>query len=422
MGVVHLRFAAGLRRLRPETVNAIATAERFGGLPPNLSRGRILAAFKRAAPCLGIAPRLRDAVDTLMAYSQPQDWEADSRPIVWPSNSALQEQLGLCRRQVQYLIRTLVDERLVIPVDSPTGRRWGRRHPVTGKIVEAYGLDLSPLAVRHAEFMAAGERAREDREARARLRRRLTIARKAIRQLSEAALEANLIDRDWQQWAKDAALVAEDVGNDAPLQALLRAVADLETRRLEGERVLKAAFASEDNASSDAVDCTPIATTNQLPAENSATCKTNPQHANRANDHTPRITRTMVPDKKIPGASAAETQELETHTLTPRFVLKVSPPLRPYIVNQKPSWSDIVRAADWVRSDLGISRHAWIEACETMGRTATAAAIAVIAAKSEDIGSAGGYLRAMTQRAREGTLHLSKSFYGLAERQRRALT
>ena len=130
----------------------------------------------------------------------------------------------------------------------------------------------------------------------------------------------------------------------------------------------------------------------------------------------------MVPDKKTPGASAAETQELETPMLTPRFVLKVSPPLRPYIVNQKPSWSDIVRAADWVRSDLGISRHAWIEACETMGRTATAAAIAIIAAKSEDIGSAGGYLRAMTQRAREGTLHLSKSFYGLAERQRRALT
>jgi replication initiation protein RepC len=115
-------------------------------------------------------------------------------------------------------------------------------------------------------------------------------------------------------------------------------------------------------------------------------------------------------------------REQETHMLTPRFVLNVSPPLRPYILKQKPSWSDIVRAADWVRADLGISRHAWIEACETMGRTAAAAAVAVIAAKSEEIGSRGGYLRAMTQRAREGTLRLSKSFYGLAERQRRTLT
>jgi replication initiation protein RepC len=420
MGVVYPKFAAGLRRLRPEAVKAIATAERFVGLPPNLSRGRILAAFKRAAPCLGIAPRLRDAVDTLMAYSQPQDWEADSRPIVWPSNSALQEQLGLCRRQVQYLIRALVDERLVVPVDSPTGRRWGRRHPVSGKIVEAYGFDLSPLAVRYTEFMAAAEHAREDREARARLRRRLTIARKAIRQISEAAFEADLAGRDWQQWAKDAA--AEDVGSDAPLQALLRAVRDLEARRLEGEAVLKAAFVSEDNAPSDALDCTPITTTNQPLAENSATCKNARKHESSGGHGAIPLDVATRPKEKSPEVSIAEIRELETEALTPRFVLKVSPPLRPYIVNPKPGWPDIVRAADWVRADLGISRHAWIEACETMGRTAAAAAIAVIAAKSEEIGSAGGYLRGMTQRAREGTLHLSRSFYGLAERQQRTLT
>ena len=422
MGVVHPRFAAGLRRLRPQAVNAIATANRFGGLPPNLCRGRMLAAFKRAAPYLGIAPRLRDAIDTLMAYSQPQDWEADSRPIVWPSNSALQEQLGLCRRQVQYLIRTLVDKSLVVPVDSPTGRRWGRRHPATGKIVEAYGFDLSPLAVRHTEFVAAAERAREDRETRARLRRRLTIARKAIRQISETALEADLGGRDWQHWAEDAALITDNIGNDAPLQSLLQAVTDLEARRLEGETVLKAVFVSEDNAPSDAVDCTPITTTNQPPAENSATCKLDIEQESSGAGGAFRANGTTTSDKKSTGTSITEIQELETHILTPRFVLKVSPTLRPYIVSQKPGWSDIVRAADWIRADLGISRHAWIEACETMGRTAAAAAIAVIAAKSEDIGSAGGYLRGMTQRAREGTLRLSKSFYGLAERQRRTLT
>ena len=422
MGVVYPRFAAGLRRLRPETVNAIATAERFGGLPPNLSRGRILAAFKRAAPCLGIAPRLRDAIDTLMAYSQPQDWAADSRPIVWPSNSALQEQLGLCRRQVQYLIRALVDERLVVPVDSPTGRRWGRRHPVSGKIVEAYGFDLSPLAVRYTEFVAAAEHAREDREERARLQRRLTIARKAIRQISEAAFEADLAGRDWQQWAEDAARVAEDVSNDTPLRALLQAVTNLEAYRREGESVLKATFVSEDSAPSDAVDCTPITTTNQPLAENSATCKTvRKQRHGNAHPAIPFDDATS-PDNKSPEASIAETEELETRPITPRFVLKVSPPLRPYIISRKPGWSDIVQAADWVRTDLGISRHAWIEACETMGRTAAAATIAVIAAKSEEISSAGGYLRGMTQRAREGTLHLSRSFYGLAERQRRMLT
>jgi replication initiation protein RepC len=365
---------------------------------------------------------LRDAIDTLMAYSQPQDWETDSRPIVWPSNNALQEQLGLCRRQVQYLIRTLVDKRLIVPVDSPTGRRWGRRHPVTGKIVEAYGFDLSPLAVRHTEFMAAAERARDDREARARLRRRLTIARKAIQQISEAALEADLAGRDWQQWAEDAMRIANDVTEDTSLQVLLQAVADLEARRFEGEAMLKTVFVSEDNAPSDAIDCTPITTTNQPPAENSATCKSNLEQKNSSAHEAFRSNEATLLDEKLPKASTVKIQQSETDMITPRFVLKVSPPLRPYIVNQNPRWSDIVRAADWVRADLGISRHAWIEACGTMGRTAAAAAIAVIAAKSEEIGSTGGYLRAMTQRAHEGTLRLSKSFYGLAKRQRRTLT
>jgi replication initiation protein RepC len=429
MGGVYPRFAAGLRRLRPESVAAIATAERFGGLPPDVSRGQILAAFKRAVPFLGIPPRLRDAVDVLMAYSQPQDWEAGCRPIVWPSNSALQEQLGLGRRQVQYLIRALVDRRLIVPADSPTGRRWGRRHPVSGKIVEAYGLDLSPLAVRYAEFMAAAARGREDREARARLRRRLTIARKAIRQIGEAALEAGLAadineqegGRDWRRWAEDAAHVAEAIDVNASIEGLRRAVADLEARRLDGEAALKKAFMSEKNAPSDAADCAPITTTNERPAEKSAIRNTASEQfrtapGNGLAAHAPESA------KNEPFAqSMTQTQEMERDQVTPRFVLKISPSLKPYIVSRKPSWPDIVNAADQVRTDLGISRDAWIAACETMGRTAAAAAIAIIAAKSGEIRSAGGYLRAMTERAHEGTLHLGKSFYGLAERQRRTL-
>lgn len=431
MGIMRPKFAAGLRRLGPESVNAIATAERFGGLPPNVSRGRILAAFKRAAPCLGIAPRLRDAIDVLMAYSQPQDWEADCRPIVWPSNMALQEQLGLCRRQVQYLIRALVDQRLVVPVDSPTGRRWGRRHPVTGKIVEAYGFDLSPLAVRYGEFMAAAERGREDREARVRLRRRLTIAHKAIRQIAEAALEADLaadVNRQggpqwtWQQWAEDAAHVAEGIGTDAPIEALQCVVADLEARRVDGESALKSVFISKDNAPSDAAGCAPITTTNHLPAEKSALRKTDIEQQRNAHGAALPANASPLLPKENGGKLPTQTRELGTNTVTPRFVLKVSPSLKPYIVSQKPDWPDIVNAADWVRADLGISRDAWIAACETMGRTAAAAAIAVIAAKSGEIRSAGGYLRAMTERARDGSLHLSRSFYGLAERQRRTLT
>ena len=131
----------------------------------------------------------------------------------------------------------------------------------------------------------------------------------------------------------------------------------------------------------------------------------------------PEGAASMADEQKAPASP-----DLEDHAISPRFILKVSPALKPYIVSAKPTWAHVVDAADWVRGDLGISRHAWIEACITMGRYNAAAAIAVIAAKANEIRSAGGYLRAMTERARQGNLHLARSIYGLAEKQRQQET
>jgi replication initiation protein RepC len=153
----HARIAPGCRRLTPAHVQVQAIAERFEGLL-EVSKGQALAAFKQAAQPLGISPRLRDAVDVLFAFSAPQDWQPGARPIVWPSNRKLETMLGLARRQVQNVLNALIRANLMTPVDSPTGRRWGHRDAKTGKIVEAYGFDLSPIALRHAEFVAVAER------------------------------------------------------------------------------------------------------------------------------------------------------------------------------------------------------------------------------------------------------------------------
>ena len=67
--------------------------------------GQLLAAFKAAAPRLGISPRLVHAVDWLFRFTQPQDWEKGSRPIVWPSARMQQEALGLSPTQVKAINR-----------------------------------------------------------------------------------------------------------------------------------------------------------------------------------------------------------------------------------------------------------------------------------------------------------------------------
>jgi replication initiation protein RepC len=167
------------------------------------SHGQLLAAFKAAAPRLGISSRLVHAVDWLFCFTEPQDWQPDSRPIVWPSSSLQQARLGLEPTQVKEINRRLIDLGLVTMKDSPNGKRYGRRHEKTRKIIEAYGFDLAPMAARYAEFVRLEEEEQAERRAMARLRRRKTIARKAIVQILETAEEYGFEGEEWEILARE---------------------------------------------------------------------------------------------------------------------------------------------------------------------------------------------------------------------------
>jgi replication initiation protein RepC len=113
--------------MTPGLLKADRTADGFAGLPEGVSTpGQLLAAFKAAAPRLGIAPRLVHAVDWLFRFTQPQDWGKNSRPIVWPSSSMQQEALGLSPTQVKETTRRLIELGLVAMKDSPNGKRYGQ--------------------------------------------------------------------------------------------------------------------------------------------------------------------------------------------------------------------------------------------------------------------------------------------------------
>src|SRR6201999_3380305 len=137
---------------------------------------------------LGLSPRVVHAIDWLFTFTQPQDWCEGSRPVVWPSAASQRDTLGLEKTQAKTLNRHLVELGLVTMKDSPNGKRYGRRDR-QGRIVEAYGFDLSPLATRHAEFVRLAAEAKAERALIGQLRRRATIARKAIAQMLETVSE-----------------------------------------------------------------------------------------------------------------------------------------------------------------------------------------------------------------------------------------
>ena len=111
MPELHTDLAAGQRRLTPAHLAASEAVADFETSSREITRGTLLGAFKRAAPTLGINTRLVHFIDLLMSWSLEQDWEEGARPIIWPSNALLQEELQLSRTQVKALIRACIERR-----------------------------------------------------------------------------------------------------------------------------------------------------------------------------------------------------------------------------------------------------------------------------------------------------------------------
>lgn len=114
-------------------------------------RNQAMLALRRVAHVIGLKPGDLMLLETLAAFTKPGDWETGARPIVWPSNDYLIESTGYSLSAVKRHLRRLSEAGLIAYRDSSNGKRWGHRDK-DGRIIEAYGFDLSPLAARTGEF------------------------------------------------------------------------------------------------------------------------------------------------------------------------------------------------------------------------------------------------------------------------------
>src|ERR1700689_3124539 len=143
----------GSRRLNLTMIDARSRADGFAGLPTGTAKPlRLLAAFQEAEPYLGLPAHAFKLVSWLVKQTMPCDWEQGARPIAWPSARRQQEFLGLSAGRVKLLNRVLFEQGIFVIRDNEQGKRYGRRGP-DGRIIAAYGFDLSPLAVRYDEFI-----------------------------------------------------------------------------------------------------------------------------------------------------------------------------------------------------------------------------------------------------------------------------
>ena len=170
----------GGRELSPAHRRAVALADDFAGLPDGEGRYEVIRLLRRVGPEFHWTRPLIAHLELLIGYTREADWAPGGRPVVWLSVRATAMELDISERQVgrnEHQMRKL--DALAFR-DSSNHRRSGRRDS-DGNIVEAFGVDLSPVAALLPRLVVAEKRQISEAKEHRRLKRELSATRRRVR-------------------------------------------------------------------------------------------------------------------------------------------------------------------------------------------------------------------------------------------------
>ena len=385
-------------------------------------------AVKRVGAHIGLKAGDVLLLDTLGAFTQAQDWEEGQRPIVWASNSYLMEQTGFSLSALKRHARRLAEIGVIAFKDSPNGKRWGHRD-ADGRILEAYGFDLSPLSARAEEFEHLHAELQAERELCRRLKRQITVARRMIRARIEAA-QGGALRGPWTQLSS----LFEDLLDRLPRRNMAsEALARLLEWFRELQERVEATYLKAVRAD-DLVENIPGSTEQGLqktqemdPREVNSephiliTNQLNPVTCNRSEtEQEAGVVPNSPPEEQVDSELedwVAETRKRRGAALDLPTVMQACPEFASWARNlggYLKDWGDLHRVAGQLRPMISVSEHAWNVAQDRLGPQIATAALVLTFDKycAGEVASPGGYLRGMVEKAGAGELNLERSFYG----------
>lgn len=328
---------------------------------------------------VGIGDRALAVLNALLSFYPDSELGEENDLIVFPSNAQLSLRAhGMPEPTVRRHLAALVDCGLIIRRDSPNGKRYARKGR-GGEIEEAFGFSLAPLLARAHEFEAAAERVRADNRALRLMRERITLHRRDIQKLIEAAVDED-VPGDWGGLWKRFRGVVEAIPRRACITELEPIVADMAGLHDEVDKLLESHMKSMNPSGNDS------------------------QNERQQSDSNTDSIFEFEPALEKSGASAEpRTRTAEAPKTYPLgMVLKACPEIADYAVDGIGNWRDLMITAAQVRGYLGVSPSAYEEACHVMGQEIAAIVIACILQRAQHINSAGGYLRVLTEKATSG--------------------
>jgi replication initiation protein RepC len=410
--------AAGTRRITLTMRAEIDKADAFAGFPRGMAKPfEILAAFEQALPYLHLPALTQRLVGFLVRQTKPQDWEEGSRPIAWPSNIRLQELLCVSQRRVKMLIRELCEAGIFVMRDHPQGKRFGRRDK-QGRIIEAYGFDLSRLAQRQAEFKQIAVDAEIERNRMRELKRRKGQAKRGIAQAAEELGRQGDASEALDCLVREAAELVKAGTACTHSAELALAVKALESRRATVENMLRQLIKPMETYPKGEENFT-LNTFTSLKANQLTDTVIASEACNRT--EAKPLNPTSSQEEKPFRSTSSRDSELfpERLNVTPAQMVELAPRLATYIPPRydNRSWQALIEAALWLSSEMGINRTLWARACQVMGREYAAVALALVSTRSAGhfTSGPGGYFAGMLRKFERGELCLSRTIWKLKD-------
>jgi replication initiation protein RepC len=391
---------------RTLSLGLIATQQQARAVEPEktVHKWKVFQAITEAKDKLGLPDRAIAVLHALLSFHQETALTAGDPLIVFPSNEKLCSRAhGIAPATLRRHLAALVEAGIVIRRDSPNGKRYARRG-VDGEVSLAFGFELTPLVARAEEFEALAAEVQAERRALRLARERITLARRDITKMILLGMEEAL-PGDWAGLHGQYLALVGRLRRSSDLVDLEAIAVDLEDFSAEILKHLEF-FTNATNSSA-----------NESHSERHKQSSKSDLIESEPAFQKDRIGERQ-PDPETLGSAqaghATEGEEPVAGTSRPTLgtplpmVIEACPDILDYIAgregqgNSPPNWPEFLKAAELVRAMLGISPDAWRDAVETMGQVDASIVVAAILQKGEEVRFPGGYLRALTEKKREG--------------------
>lgn len=387
---------------------SLAQSEEFAGLEEGASRYELLLLVKKAGKLAGFTPRMIVLLDYYLAYTRDCDWEEGSRPIVYQSLARTALDLGVSERQVQKLESALFDAGAIGWNDSGNHRRYGQRDPQSGRILYAFGVDLTPLAYLREELEAKLHEKELYDQAWLETKRQISWLRRQIRaRLAEIEREEGACQANEARYEA----IATKIRTHIDLRTLRAMLNEHET--LYQELLVSAEPRTVDGASEkrSTAECSPKDEREFVHYK-----YTTHQSIESCSPQDARFQESVAEPPPLPEQADVGGAK---HVSLNQVLEAAGERYRAHLpIRTRPtSWSDFIEAACRTRAELRISQQSWADACRVLGRVGASLCVLLtdraLDRPKDPVRQPAAYFRGMVNRAREGELRLHNSVYGL---------